>query len=59
MAGYVTAVLAFVRADLCGPEKSSFCDFWKVTSSNFTPFYSFLTQPTVCFLDVLGIKGIL
>ena len=31
MAGYVTAVLAFVRAELRGRETSSFCDYWKVT----------------------------
>ena len=54
MAGYVTAVLAFVHAELCGRESRSFCDFWKVSSCNFTPFSSFLTQPNVCFWDVLG-----
>ena len=40
MAGYVTAVLAFVRAELCGRETSIFCDFWQVTyNCDFTPFY--------------------
>ena len=35
-AGYVTAVLAIVRAELCAREASSFRDFWKMTSCNFT-----------------------
>ena len=56
MAGYVTTILAFVHAELRGQETSSFCDFWKVTSCDFTPFHSFLTQANIFFLDVLGKK---
>ena len=48
MAGCVTAVLAFVRAALRGRKTSSSVIFWKVTSCDFTPFYSVLTQPNVC-----------
>ena len=40
MAGYVTADWHFVRAELHAQEASSFCDFWKITSCNFTAFYS-------------------
>ena len=56
MAGYVTGVLAFVRTELRALEASSFSDFWKVTSCDFTAFYSFLTGANICvfFLDVLG-----
>ena len=38
MAGYVTAilVLAFVRAELRTRGVHSFCDFWKITSCDFT-----------------------
>ena len=50
MAGYVSSVLAFFCAELSGRETSSFCDFLKVTSCDFIPIYSFLTQPNVCFL---------
>ena len=52
-AGYVTAVLAIVRTELRAREASSFCDFWKITSCDFTLFCSFLTQANV-FLDVPG-----
>ena len=41
-AGYVTTVLAIVRTKIRAREASSFCDFWKITSSDFTLFYSFL-----------------
>ena len=47
MAGYVTVILAFVRAALSAREASSFCDFWKMTSYNFTAFYSFLTKANI------------
>ena len=40
-AGYVTTVLAIVRTELRAQEASSFCDFWKITSCDFTLFYSF------------------
>ena len=53
-AGFVTAVLAIVRTELRAQEMSSFCDFWKITSCEFTLFYSFLTQANNFFLDVLG-----
>ena len=54
MVGCVTAVPAFVCVELRGRETSSFCDFWKVTACDVNSFYSFFTQPNVCFLDVLG-----
>ena len=56
MVGYVTAVLAFVRvgAPAVGRETSIFWDFLKVTSCDFTPFYSFLLKQTFVFWDVLG-----
>ena len=55
-AGYVTAVLAIVRScKLRAQEASSFCDFWKMTSCNFTLFYSFLTQANVWFCLVRSI----
>ena len=34
--GYVTAILDFVRGKLWAREASNFCDFWKITSCNFT-----------------------
>ena len=46
MAGYVTAVLTFVHAKLCAREASSIL---KMTSCNFTAFYSFLTKANTCF----------
>ena len=48
-AGYVTAVLAFFRAEIRTWEASSFCDFWKMTSRKFTVFHSFLTQALFLF----------
>ena len=54
MADYVTAVLAFVRGELPAQETSNFCDFFKLTSCNFTTFFSFLAQANICFLDVLN-----
>ena len=59
MPGYETAVLAFVRAELRGWETSSFCDFWKVTSCDFTPFYSFFNQPNICFLEMCLVRSII
>ena len=38
MAGYVNAVPAFVCFELPAREASSFCDFWKLTSSDFIAF---------------------
>ena len=53
MAGYVTAVPAFVCFELPDREPSSFCDFWKFTSCDFTEFFSFLTEVLFILLDVL------
>ena len=46
MAGYVTAVLAFVCDKLHAQEASSFFDLFQLemTYCNFTTFYSFLTS---------------
>ena len=49
MAGYVTAIMAIVRAELRALEESSLW-FRKMTSCNFTLYYSFMTQSNVCFL---------
>ena len=58
MAGYVTAVLAFVREELISAwEASSFYDLKKSTSSHFTTFFSFLTQIFV-FLDVIHLDAL-
>ena len=38
MAGYVTTVLAFICGELSAREATTFCDFWKITSRNFTDF---------------------
>ena len=54
VAGYVTAVLAFLCYELPAREVSSFCDFLKMTSCDFTTFFSFLTQVHLCFLDVFN-----
>ena len=55
MAGYVTAVPAFVSGKLPAQVASSFCDFWKLTSCDFTLLFSFLTQANLCFfLDGLN-----
>ena len=55
MAGYVTAILAFVCSNLPAQEASSFCDFWKLTSCDFTSFFSFfLLKQTFGILDVLN-----
>ena len=53
-AGYVTTRLAIVRTELRAREASSFCDFWKMTSCDFTLFYSFLKEANINFLDVLA-----
>ena len=56
MAGYATTVPAFVCFRLPAREASSFCDFWKLTSCDFTAFFSLLTEVHVnlyFFLDVL------
>ena len=56
MAGYVSAVLAIVRAELCGQETGSFCDFFKVTSCNFTPFY-FFASTKHCFFEMCLVRS--
>ena len=57
MAGYKKIVItapAFVLGKLEARETSSFCDFWKVTSCNFTAFFSILTQANLFVLEVLN-----
>ena len=49
-AGYVTAVLAIVRAELHAREASSFCDFWNITL-RFHLFYS-----NICFFEMCLIR---
>ena len=48
-AGYVTTVLTIVRTELRTREASSFCDFWKITSCDFTLFLFFVSA-NVSFL---------
>ena len=43
-AGYVNAVRAIVCSELPAREASNFCDFWKLTSCDFIPFISSLTD---------------
>ena len=52
-ADYATAVLAIVHTKLCAREASSFCDFWKSTSCDFTTFFFFLIEVILYFLNVL------
>ena len=52
MAGYVTAVLAFVRAEHHGQGQAV-----SVTSCDFTPFYSFLTQPNIFFFEMCLVRS--
>ena len=47
--GYVNAVPAFVCFELPAREASSFCDFWKLTSSDFIAFISSLIEVNFCF----------
>ena len=58
MAGYFESPeLAFVCIKLPGREASSFCDFFNLTSCDFTAFFSFLTPANLwLFLDVLNPK---
>ena len=56
MMGYVTAVLAFVCSKLPAREASSFCDFWQLTSCDFTAFFSFLTRANPCFFEMCLIR---
>ena len=44
MPGYVMAILAFVLSELTIREASNFCDFGKLTSCDFTAFFSFFTK---------------
>ena len=48
IAGYITAVLAFVCGELPAQEASSFCE--KITSCNFIAFFSFLTEGNHSFI---------
>ena len=54
MAGYVTAAPAFVCGKPGAREASSFCDFWKMTSCDFTAFFFILTQANLIVLEVLN-----
>ena len=54
MAGYVTAILAFVRAEIDALEASSFGEFWKIPLAISLCFTSFLVKQTFVFWDVLG-----
>ena len=53
MVGYVTTAPAFVHGKLEVREVSNFCDFWKMTSCDFTAIFSTLTRENICVLDVL------
>ena len=46
-AGYVTTGLAIDQSGAW--EAISFCDFWKITSCDFTLFYSFLNEANIHF----------
>ena len=48
------SILAIVRTELLCLGGEQFLWFFKMTSYDFTLFYSFLTQANVIFLDVLG-----
>ena len=48
--GYVTALLAIVCAELRAQVASSFCEFLKISSCNFTFFTLLKNQANVCFL---------
>ena len=52
MAGYVTTLQAFVCVKLPAQEASTFCEFWKLISCDFTPFFSFWLKQTFVCLDV-------
>ena len=51
MAGYVTPVPAFVCVKLPSRKANSLCEFWQLTSCDFTAFVSFTFGS---FLDVLN-----
>ena len=53
------AALAIVRTELRAWEASSFCFFIKVTSFDFTLFYSLWTQENIFFLEVCLVRSIL
>ena len=57
MAGYVTAVLAFVRAELCDRETISFWDFWKVTPCDLNPFLLILDSTKRLFVEMCLIRS--
>ena len=54
MTGYVTAAPAFVCGKLGAQEVSSFCDFWQMTSGNFTIFFSILAKANLFVLEMLN-----
>ena len=47
---YVTAVMAFICAELCAGRQADSAIFGKTTSCDFTAFYSVLTQANIWFL---------
>ena len=49
MAGYVNTMRAIVCSELPAREASNFCDFWKLTSSDFIPFISSLIELNFSF----------
>ena len=55
--GHVTTVLAIVHAKLRALEASSFCDFWKITSCDFTLFYSFFFNSSKCFFEMCLVRS--
>ena len=44
--------MLFVRGKLQAQEVSSFCDFWQMTSCDFTEFSPCWLKQTFVFLDV-------
>ena len=57
--GYVTAILAIVRAELRAREASSFCDFWKMTSCNFTFIFLFFDSMKRLFFEMCLVRSTL
>ena len=57
MAGYVTTMLAIVRAELRAREVSSFCDFLQMTSCDFTLFYSFFYSSKCLFFEMCLVRS--
>ena len=58
MTGYVTAEPGIFCGKLKGGEVTSFCDFWEMTSCDFTFFSQVWLEKTFVFWDVLDIRSI-